>query len=233
MLRIVLFDLDDTLYDYQQAHRAGLQKALLNWNEYEKPLKFQEFNDLYARSRSWIKKFLTDTAASHSRALYFRKLVESEKGKPNTDQITSLLDSYYDGFYESMQLFPEVMNTLNKLQDLNYGLGIVTNMQANIQYQKLTLLGVGDKFDCIVTSESVGHEKPNPLIFFHTLSLMDGKPKNTFMVGDSMKNDIEPAAFIGIKPIWFNPNRKSSEVRSFEFLEMTDFSQLLSLISED
>jgi putative hydrolase of the HAD superfamily len=105
-------------------------------------------------------------------------------------------------------------------------------MQANIQYRKLTLLGIGNRFDCIVTSESVGHEKPNPLIFFHTLALMKGTPQKTFMVGDSLQNDIEPAAFIGIKPIWFNPrNKRSFLSETVTYKTITKYSQLLSKIA--
>ena len=232
MSKIVLFDLDDTLYDYEKAHEAGLQQAFLIWNKNKKPMEYQEFTSLYSDGRAWIKKFLADTAASHSRALYFQKLVEIATGKPNTDLITALLDGYYKGFFESMKLFPGVSDVLTKLKDLDYKLGIVTNMQANIQYKKLTLLGIGNKFDCIVTSESVGHEKPNPLIFFHTLALMKGIPQKTFMVGDSLQNDIEPAAFIGINPIWFNPRNKSSSLsKTINYMTITEYSQLLSKIT--
>ena len=234
MSNIVLFDLDDTLYDYEKAHEAGLQQAYLIWNENKKQLHFQEFTSLYSTSRAWIKKFLADTAASHSRALYFQKLVEITTGKPNTDLVITLLDGYYKGFFESMKLFPDVLNVLTKLKELNFDLGIVTNMQANIQYRKLTLLGIGNKFDCIVTSESVGHEKPNPLIFFHTLALMKGTPQKTFMIGDSLQNDIEPAAFIGIKPIWFNPRKKLSTLsETINYKTISQYSQLLPEITTE
>ena len=194
-------------------------------------MEFSEFSKLYSDSRSWIKRFLADSAASHSRALYFQRFVEIKTGRPNTDLITTLLDGYYSGFYKSMTPFPELKKALTSLQKKNYRLGIITNMQANIQYKKISLLGLGDMFEEIVTSEAVGHEKPHPLIFYHTLSLMGGIPENTFMIGDSLQHDINPASFIGITPIWFNPDKTPTEkVISPSFLTIQNYSQLVDLI---
>ena len=234
MVNIVLFDLDGTLYDYELAQEEGMVNAFNFWKQHEKDYNYEEFNALYAKSRSWIKKFLADTAASHSRALYFQKFVETATGSPNTDLITALNEAYYKGFFKAMEPFPNLHETLRKLKALKYKLGIVTNMQANVQYKKLSLLGVGDIFDCIVTSEAVGHEKPNPLIFSHTLSLMNGTPKKTYMIGDSIKNDIEPAAFIGINPIWFNPALNNSILNEkYSFQAISDYSDLESKIQFD
>jgi len=228
LVKIILFDLDGTLYDYEHAQKEGLTKAYKFWENYKKNSSFKEFIKLYAESRAWIKKFLADTAASHSRALYFQKLVEKATGSPNTDLITALDDAYYTGFFKVMKPFPNLLEALTKLKSLDYKLGIVTNMQANIQYKKLSLLGIGDIFDCIVTSEAVGHEKPNPLIFSHTLSLMRGTPENTYMVGDSIKNDIEPAAFIGISPILFSPSWDNlAPQEEYKFQVISDYSELL------
>ena len=227
MVKIILFDLDGTLYDYEHAQKKGLAQAYEFWKSQQENSNIKEFNKLYSESRAWIKKFLADTAASHSRALYFQKFVETAIGSPNTDLITALNDAYYEGFFKIMTPFPNLLDTLSKLKELEYKLGIVTNMQANIQYKKLSFLGIGNVFDCIVTSEAVGHEKPNPLIFSHTLSLMKGTPENTYMIGDSIKNDIEPAAFIGIKPIWFNPTWDSSvSSEEYKFQAISDYSEL-------
>ncbi|MHA1976821.1 MAG: HAD family hydrolase [Candidatus Hodarchaeales archaeon] len=234
MSKIVLFDLDGTLYDYDAAHRRGLTQAHMSWNEQGTLMEFHEFGKLYSDSRSWIKRFLADSAASHSRALYFQKFVEIKTGIPNTDLITTLLDGYYAGFYKSMAPYPGLKSALMSLQKKNYRLGIITNMQANIQYKKMSILGLGDMFEEIVTSEAVGHEKPHPLIFYHTLSLMGGKPENTFMIGDSLKHDIHPAAFIGITPIWFNPNEKQTvKVDTPSFLTIQSYSQLVELIQSN
>ncbi len=231
MSKIILFDLDGTLYDYEAAHKRGLTQAHISWNAQRDDMEFTEFTQLYSDSRSWIKKFLADSAASHSRALYFQKFVEMKTGAPNTDLITTLHEGYYSGFYNSMVPYPGLKDALISLREKNYRLGIITNMQANIQYKKISLLGLGDMFEEIVTSEAVGHEKPHPLIFYHSLSLMNGTPEDTFMIGDSLQHDINPATFLGITAIWFNPNKKQTEKEiSPSFLTLQDYSQLVDMI---
>ncbi|MHA2052388.1 MAG: HAD family hydrolase, partial [Candidatus Hodarchaeales archaeon] len=205
MIKTIIFDLDNTLYDYDSCHSHGLKLAYEKWREIGYNESLEEFKELYSTSRIWVKRFLSDTAASHSRALYFQKLVETVAGIPNTDIIIKLYDSYYEGFYRNLQAFPKITEVLGKLKQANYQLAIVSNMLAETQYRKLALLNLGDKFDFIITSQSVEHEKPHPHIYSHTLTLTGSSPEETVMIGDSIVDDIEPTLWMGMKAIWFNP----------------------------
>jgi putative hydrolase of the HAD superfamily len=228
---VVLFDLDGTLYDYNFAHKQGLLNSYKTWVVNGQHHNFDEFSNLYKDSRSWIKRFLADTASSHSRALYFQKLVEKIFGKPSTSLITELLDAYYEGFYNAMKVFPGVTQALTALKEKNYQLGIVTNMQADIQHRKLTFLEIGDDFDFIITSEAVDHEKPHPHIFFHALAATEGTPNTTVMVGDSFLNDIEPASWIGITPIWYNPKGLAPPIETkIHYYSIKHFDELIETI---
>ncbi|MFW9905527.1 MAG: HAD family hydrolase [Candidatus Thorarchaeota archaeon] len=231
MKQLILFDLDGTLYDYNLAHQQGLLKSYKKWVSKGNDHNFDEFVNLYKESRSWVKRFLADTASSHSRALYFQKLIEKIYGKPDTSLITELLDAYYEGFYNSMKAFPGVKTALIVLKEKEYRLGIVTNMQADIQHRKLTFLEIGNDFDFIITSEAVDHEKPHPHIFFHALAITDGTPKTTVMVGDSFLNDIEPASWIGITPIWYNPKGLAPPIETnAHYYSIKHFDELVETI---
>ncbi|MHA1974645.1 MAG: HAD family hydrolase [Candidatus Hodarchaeales archaeon] len=228
-----IFDLDDTLYDYEQAHAAGMQSAYSCWKNSGHNHTFHEFETEYKEARIWIKRFLNDTASSHSRVLYFQRLVESILKRPKASLIIKLVDSYYDGFYKSMKLFDGVLSVLNTLKKQGFKIGLVTNMQAVVQYRKLLLLGLGDYFDTIVTSEAVNHEKPNPHIFLYALNMMKGEPRQTFMIGDSFKNDIEPALWLGMTAIWFNHrNRDIDGTGGVEFHQIKKFNDILSIIEK-
>jgi len=233
LAKIVLFDLDDTLYDYEFAHLKAMYSAYSCWKELGFDQTFDEFETEYKEARIWIKRFLNDTASSHSRVLYFQRLVESVVKRPEASIIIELVDSYYDGFYKSMKLFDGVLTVLNTLKKQSCKIGLVTNMQAVVQYRKILLLGLGDYFDTIVTSEAVNHEKPNPHIFLYALNMMRGEPKQTIMIGDSFKNDIEPATWLGMTSIWFNHrNREISGIDRAKFHQIEKFIDILSIIEE-
>ena len=232
-IRTVIFDLDNTLYDYNHCHILGLHQAFQQWQNLNQTESFEEFQHLYQKSREWVKRFLFDTPSSHSRALYFQKLVEKVEGFPNTYKIIQLYDAYNNGFYKELVPFPHLIEVINELKKRKFQLAVVTNMLAEIQYRKLTLLNLGDTFDFIITSQAVEHEKPHPLIYAHTLTLTQSKPNETIMIGDSFNDDIEPSTWIGTHAIWFNP-RKISPPSSInrKYYVISEYSQLLSIIDE-
>ena len=233
MIKTIIFDLDNTLYDYDLCHGNGLKLAYQAWTKLGYSELWEEFKELYSTSRIWVKKFLSDTAASHSRALYFQKLVETVVGIPNTDIIIKLYDSYYEGFYSNLKAFPNIHNVLRQLKKAGYQLALVSNMLAETQYRKLALLNLGDMFDYIITSQSVEHEKPHPHIYSHTLTLTGSNSEETIMIGDSLIDDIEPALWMGMKAIWFNPKKLEPSI-SFEgeYLEITSYDNLLGEIAK-
>jgi putative hydrolase of the HAD superfamily len=58
-------------------------------------------------------------------------------------------------------------------------------------------LGLGSLVDDVLTSASIGYEKPHPEIFQHALR-QSGHPTNAWMVGDSVTADIGGAELAGI-----------------------------------
>lgn len=234
--QVIFFDLDNTLYDYDKSHEAGLRRAYNNcWKESFPSDTFDLFNELYDDARIWVKKYHHDSATAHSRALYFQKLVEKKNNGFDVKLISNLIICYWNGALENMIPYEGVKDVLTKLKNLGYRLGIITNMEASIQYRKLVQLELTTQFDNIITSEEVGHEKPHPLIYSHSLNIFNIDPKYTWMVGDSFKNDIEAAIWMGMNAVWFNPNKfpKPKNADRINFYEIKSFSDLIPLIQKE
>ena len=53
--------------------------------------------------------------------------------------------------------------------------------------------------DCVVGSREFGRTKPHPEIFRHALALLDVRPGDAAMIGDSYEDDIEGARALGMK----------------------------------
>ena len=69
MIKEVIFDIDDTLYDYEKGHAAGVRQ-MQEYAEQELGVSGEEFEREYRRQHADIKKRLgTDDATIHSRSI--------------------------------------------------------------------------------------------------------------------------------------------------------------------
>jgi putative hydrolase of the HAD superfamily len=57
------------------------------------------------------------------------------------------------------------------------------------------------RFEGVITSARVGYRKPHPAIFQAALRLGSGAPKETLMVGDNPRADIEGGRAVGLRPV--------------------------------
>ncbi len=119
---------------------------------------------------------------------------------------------------------------VNLLQSLKgkSKLGIITNGFIQLQQWRLERTGLKEFFDVLVISEEVGHAKPHPRIFDHTLALMGNPSRNeVLMVGDNPDADILGGLNAGLDTCWLNVHNNAApeginphyEVRSLTELE--------------
>jgi putative hydrolase of the HAD superfamily len=194
----VLFDLDDTLYPYDVCHAAGFDAAvahLSNLYAWDPATTRRAYLD----GRSEVHERLHGQAASHSRLLYVQGLLGA-KGK--SSDLKAALDfetEYWSEYFGSMKLFPGVTATLVRLREAGIQTGIVTDLTARVQFEKLVALGLSDLVDCVVTSEEAGVEKPDSALFRLALAKLEIRdPTACWMVGDSVDRDIAGAQRLGM-----------------------------------
>lgn len=86
-------------------------------------------------------------------------------------------------------------------------------------------------FSDVIESAAVGIRKPDPAIFRLALSRNDLKSDEVLVVGDSLKNDIQPAHTLGIPTVWFSPHADAVPPEADHHI--TDLRQLLDLLLQD
>ncbi|OLS21056.1 MAG: putative HAD-hydrolase [Candidatus Heimdallarchaeota archaeon LC_2] len=224
----IFFDLDGTLFSYNEGHTAGLQGAFTYWSELTGD-SYNAFINKYQKSRKTVKRFLAGTVGSHSRALYFQGMVEENFKTSLPYHIAELTQLYWQSFIDNITPFPGVEETLTKLKEQGYQLAIITNMSSEIQFRKLHKLNLDNYFEAVITSEEVGQEKPHPHIYLHAVDRLNVKLSNCVMVGDDFNNDIEVAEFIGMKGILIAIEDDHLEIES---QKITDFSQLFEITNK-
>lgn len=189
---LVLLDLDNTLYEYKRCHEKALQ-AIVDIVHAQLGTDKEQVRALYLECRKMVNMRHHGTAVSHSRLFYLQAMVEKLCNTTDVDLVSSLYKSYWDTFIEEMILFPDAQHFLDSCLSKNIPIVLVTDMTAEVQFQKIKKLNIAKYFQFIVTSEEAGVEKPNPFIF----ELAIGKAqdiiyevKNIAVVGDDPKKDI-------------------------------------------
>ena len=217
MIKAVIFDLDNTLYNYDANHIYGME-ALVNYCRDTFGLTEKETKECYAKAgRIMADRIGTDTAAIHSRMLRLQCMMELMEN-PLFPHVQKMYHIYWDTFIRHMEPNPGVLDFLMELRKRNIPVGIGTDMTAYIQYKKLEAIGVASYIDFIVTSEEAGVEKPDSHLFELCVKKAGVPAEKCAFIGDNVKKDIEGAWENGLKGIWYTQEKERSEDRDFPTL---------------
>ncbi len=213
MIKTILFDLDDTLYDYQSTHKKSMEEV---YTLLKKEINFprKKFIHLYNQAKEEVKMVLEGRAASHSRVLYFQRLVEKTHPTLEANLIKKLYDTYWEHFIKNMKIGPGVLETLKELKKRDIKIVLVSDMTTHIQLKKIIKLKINKYVDYLVTSEESGSEKPHYMMFLLGLQKTSCLPEEAIMVGDNKNKDMAGANAINMKTAWITKSKKISKEKS-------------------
>ena len=225
MYKGVIFDLDNTLYDYETINELAMN-SLKEYSCSILKITEEQFKVAFKQARESTKINMADCAAQHNRIIYCQKTLEYLGRKP-TSYALEMYEVYWGTMLDKMELNKGVLEIFQKLKELEVKIAICTDLTAHIQHRKIRKLGLQDYIDVLVTSEEAGCEKPNSNIFKLCLEKMNMNPDEVLYVGDSFSKDIVGANSVGIKPIWFNPSGEKQELFKNGIMQIGSFEQLL------
>lgn len=208
MVKVVFFDLDNTMYDFDSCNSQGM-KALRDYACKTLKLDRDEFENTYwSAARSLERKIGKDNSAIHNILIRTQNTLEQLQ-IPYEPHALSMAELYWKTFFEYMRPEPYLIEMLEALKMKGLKLGVGTNMTADIQFKKLQLLQVLSYMDMVITSEEALSEKPNRHFFrccFEKAERMAGAvPGECVFVGDSFTHDVLGAIKSGMIPVWYNP----------------------------
>ena len=211
-IKAFLFDLDNTLYNYDAAHECAMT-ALLKKYGGVLGLSDSDFRTLYTETMDeQVRRAGGDCAGIHSRLIRFQMMLEHLRRPiapaPEMDQ------TYWTAFLDSMRPDPETGRILDTLRAAGYCVGIGTNMTAEWQYAKLQKLELLDRIDFLVSSEEANAEKPDRRIFDLCAEKAGCPSSACVFVGDSWKHDVIGAQNAGMYPIWFTAQNMPGDICS-------------------
>lgn len=179
----VLFDLDGTILDTNKLILDSFHHA---------------FNDLYEEVPD--KKTLT--------SFFGMTLVEAFSRMARNEKDVDLLISSFREFNlsnhdSSIKIFPEVQNTIIKLKENDFKIGIVTSKLNNTAKRGLNLFDLEKYIDVFIGADDTLIHKPDPFPVMECLRRIGAKGESSFMVGDS-PHDITAGRLSGCKTVFVN-----------------------------
>jgi len=110
------------------------------------------------------------------------------------------LEIYQDHLAVHSQLFDEMDELLQQLEQNNIKWGVVTNKPGWLTEPLMESLGLDKRAACIVSSDSTKNRKPHPEPMHYACSLTNAQPEECIYVGDA-RRDIEAGHNAGMKTI--------------------------------
>ena len=208
IVKTIIFDIDNTLYSYDDAHKAAFAR-LLEYAQRELGLSAEEFQTLHRQANEALKQRMGSVAAIHNRLIRYQNLLE-KLGKPIRHAL-AMNDLYWNTLLDAARPSPGAAETLTELKRRGYRIGVGTDMTARLQFVKLERLSLLQCVDFLVSSEEACAEKPDPELFRLCVEKAGVSPEECLFVGDNLRKDVLGATACGLQSLWFRPGGGEAE----------------------
>ena len=210
MIKTVLFDLDDTIFDFKKSERTALTKTLVKLGIEPNDYMINQYSK-YNISQ-WKRLELGEISREEVKVNRYKLLFD----ELNINTSPLLATSIYEENLAVGHFF--IDGAVNMLESIynDYDLYLVSNGAKKVQDGRLSGAGISHCFKDIFISEVVGHEKPSIKFFNYCFDKIPNFTKdNAIIIGDSLSSDIKGGINAGIKTVWFNPHydKNTSSIR--------------------
>jgi putative hydrolase of the HAD superfamily len=208
-IKAVVWDIDDTIFDYARADTAGMHAHLAAEGLVERYETAERALVLWREitERHWARFSAGGVEFEAQR----RDRVREFLGAVLTDQEADDWFGRYLGHYETAwSLFPDTLPALDALAG-DYRHAVLSNSALVVQERKLRALGVRDRFEAVLCAAELGVSKPAAEAFLAVCTAMGLRPDEIAYVGDQPEIDARGARDAGLLGIWLDRNSAAQE----------------------
>ncbi len=201
VIKIIAFDLDDTLWAVHPVIRRAEEK-LGHWLKAETPDLAYDVHTMRGLRDEVIAQ---DPSLAHRLTELRRQVIERamlQSGLPDGAalKLSHAAMEVFLAARSEVEFFDGALEVIARLAR-NYQLGALTNGNADIDKS-----GLGEHFSFAFSAEQVGAPKPAPDLFHAALAHTGCQPGEMVYVGDDPIKDIDPANSLGLHTVWLKHN---------------------------
>jgi HAD superfamily hydrolase (TIGR01662 family) len=221
MLKAVLFDLDQTLIDWDHVEQPWEEyqyRRILNVFDFVSENLFalkdaDQFFEIYLAEMTGAWQHGSRTLRAPDVAVILADTLKASGVPENRLDMDRVMAAYDWQPPAGERAYPDALEVLPELRAQGIELGVVTNSAHPMIYRdrELQAIGLFDLFPrCRVSAVDVGYLKPHRTIFQRALDILDVSADEAVFVGDSLLADIAGAQSAGMHAVW----RSSGQPRS-------------------
>ena len=223
MIKAVLIDIDDTIFDFEKCSKNAFKKTLkkLDLSYEEKDFSyFNKVNDIL-----WSKQKLGEinieevfTHRSIMMSKYFELDIEKE----------IFNDLFVEFLYDEIEMVDGIEDLLSYLWD-KYQIYAASNGLYDMQVNRIKKSNLSKYFKDIFVSDKISYEKPDERFFKKIMDITKYSNDDLIMIGDSIKSDIIGAKNSNIKSIYFNKENKKISDKNFTY-QVKNLSEIKKIL---
>ena len=205
MIKVIIFDLDNTLIDFMRMKKTSCEAAMdamiKAGFKIEKEEGMKILYNLYSRHGWEYQKI-------------FQIFLKKVSGRIDYGIMASGIVAYRHVKEGLLYPFPNVIPTLKELKK-KYKLIILSDAPRIQAWIRLVAMGLQEMFDYVITFDDTKTMKSNPKPFLFALKKLKLRPEECLMVGDSLKKDIATSKKLGFRTVFakYGGNSEKSRVK--------------------
>jgi putative hydrolase of the HAD superfamily len=209
VIRLVCFDLDETLLDDNTSYELSVQRVSAGLTSTYADFDFTSLRERYhVLSQSYWQEVaeavMNGSLSGEEVRLegWRRALVACGCDRPEIAR--EALDEYSRHRLATYTLFDDVMEIIATLRP-RFKIAVITNGSSFTQREKLERTGLQARVDAVAISAEIGAAKPDPAIFRHIIHKLGIESQSAIHVGDNLDSDVAGAQAAGFRAaIWLN-----------------------------
>ena len=221
MIKAIVFDLDNTLLDFMKMKSLSIKAAVNGMINAGMDININS-------ATSQIYHIYETKGYEHQEVL--NEFIVNTLGQINYKFLAAGIVEYKKAKEKSLNLYDDVVPTLNKLLDMGLRLGIVSDAPSREAWIRLYTLKLHNKFEHVVTFNDTGFHKPAKEPFLKISEKLNLDLSECMMIGDWPDRDIKGAKQVGMKTAFAKYGSMENIEDSGADHDLNSISELIKIV---
>lgn len=236
--KVVFFDMGNTLLHFHfgktddEKDTIGIKYLTEFLKQYNCKI---EFDDVKKNFFDVWKKVMPLRKINHTEyevEYYLNSFLKKYNVYLDLDICIKAMDTFYTEYRNNIWIEENIHRTLESIKEKGYRIGVISNssLYDEVMINCFEKVQLAKYIDIFTFSYYLKICKPKEQIFEIAMDRMKVSPEEAIMIGDNLKNDIEPAQKVGLTGIWFNGDLTINNTYikpDNEILKLEDLIELL------